>query len=67
MNPPFVFDVHLDLALNAIEWNRDLRLPLEKGHRATGGEGRRLAPGRRRAVPQCAAAETALRSEIVTR
>ena len=29
MNPPFVFDVHLDLALNAIEWNRDLRLPLD--------------------------------------
>ena len=30
MNPPFVFDVHLDLALNAIEWNRDLRLPLDQ-------------------------------------
>jgi membrane dipeptidase len=29
MNPPFIFDVHLDLALNAIEWNRDLRLPLD--------------------------------------
>ena len=23
-----IFDAHLDLALNAIEWNRDLRLPL---------------------------------------
>ena len=23
-----LFDAHLDLALNAIEWNRDLRLPL---------------------------------------
>ena len=28
MQPPFIVDVHLDLALNAIEWNRDLRLPL---------------------------------------
>lgn len=24
-----VFDAHLDLAMNAMEWNRDLRLPLE--------------------------------------
>jgi len=29
MQPPLIFDVHLDLALNAIEWNRDLRLPLD--------------------------------------
>ena len=28
MTPPFIFDAHLDLALNAIEWNRDLRAPL---------------------------------------
>ncbi len=28
MSSPLIFDVHLDLALNAIEWNRDLRLPL---------------------------------------
>ncbi len=28
MKPPFIFDVHLDLSINAIEWNRDLRLPL---------------------------------------
>lgn len=28
MNPPFVFDAHLDLALNALEWNRDLTEPL---------------------------------------
>lgn len=28
MSPPFIFDVHLDLSLNAIEWNRDLRLPI---------------------------------------
>jgi len=28
--PCFIFDVHLDLAMNAMEWNRDLRWPLEK-------------------------------------
>ena len=28
MTPPFIFDAHLDLALNAIEWNRGLRAPL---------------------------------------
>ena len=33
MNPPLIFDVHLDLALNAIEWNRDLRLPLSEVRR----------------------------------
>ena len=25
-----IFDAHLDLAMNAMEWNRDLRLPLEE-------------------------------------
>lgn len=30
MNPPLIFDAHLDLALNAIEWNRDLTLPLDE-------------------------------------
>ena len=30
MNPPLIFDAHLDLALNAIEWNRDLTRPLEE-------------------------------------
>ena len=25
-----IFDVHLDLSLNAIEWNRDLRLPASR-------------------------------------
>ena len=24
------FDAHLDLAMNALEWNRDLRRPIEK-------------------------------------
>lgn len=26
----FIFDAHLDLSMNAMEWNRDLRLPLEE-------------------------------------
>ncbi len=30
MNRPFIFDAHLDLAMNAIEWNRDLSRPLEE-------------------------------------
>lgn len=25
----FIFDAHLDLAMNALEWNRDLRLPVK--------------------------------------
>lgn len=28
MNQPFIIDAHLDLAMNAIEWNRDLSRPL---------------------------------------
>ncbi|MEJ7914466.1 MAG: peptidase M19, partial [Chitinophagaceae bacterium] len=28
MRHPLVFDAHLDLAMNAIEWNRDLSKPL---------------------------------------
>lgn len=28
MNQTFIFDAHLDLAMNAIEWNRDLTRPL---------------------------------------
>jgi membrane dipeptidase len=30
MSKLFIVDAHLDLAMNAIEWNRDLTLPLEK-------------------------------------
>jgi len=30
MNKLFVFDAHLDLAMNAIEWNRDLTRPLSE-------------------------------------
>lgn len=29
MTPPLIFDAHLDLAMNALEWNRDLTQPLE--------------------------------------
>ncbi len=34
MKPPLLFDAHLDLALNAIDWNRHLRRPLEDLRRA---------------------------------
>lgn len=34
--PSFIFDVHLDLSMNALEWNRDLRWPLEKIRRWEG-------------------------------
>lgn len=30
MKKRLIFDAHLDLAMNAIEWNRDLRLPLSE-------------------------------------
>lgn len=30
MNPAFIIDAHLDLAMNAIEWNRDLSRPLDE-------------------------------------
>jgi len=29
MKKPLLFDAHLDLSMNAMEWNRDLRLPVE--------------------------------------
>lgn len=29
-DPVFIFDVHLDLSMNALEWNRDLRWSLER-------------------------------------
>ena len=29
-DPVFVFDVHLDLSMNALDWNRDLRWSLER-------------------------------------
>lgn len=37
MQDNFIFDVHLDLSMNALEWNRDLRLPVqEMRHREKG-------------------------------
>ena len=30
MSPPFIFDAHLDLSMNAMEWNRDLRLAVHE-------------------------------------
>jgi membrane dipeptidase len=46
MTPPFFLDAHLDLALNALEWNRDLTRPIteiraaETGLRDKAGRGR---------------------------
>ncbi len=34
---PLIFDVHLDLSMNALEWNRDLRWPLERIRRWEAG------------------------------
>lgn len=30
MKQPFIFDAHLDLSMNAMEWNRDLRLTVQE-------------------------------------
>ena len=35
-DPVFVFDVHLDLSMNALEWNRDQRWSLERIRRSEG-------------------------------
>ena len=32
-----IFDIHLDLSMNAMEWNRDLRLPIEEMRRREQG------------------------------
>jgi membrane dipeptidase len=34
---PLILDVHLDLSMNALEWNRDLRLPLSEIRRREAG------------------------------
>ncbi|WP_265713655.1 dipeptidase [Sphingobacterium sp. InxBP1] len=34
---PFVIDAHLDLSMNAMEWNRDLRLPIDELNRREAG------------------------------
>ena len=33
MNKPFIIDAHLDLSMNALEWNRDLRELLKEINR----------------------------------
>ena len=38
MRPPLIFDAHLDLAMNAVEWNRDLTRPLAEIRAATGSD-----------------------------
>jgi membrane dipeptidase len=37
MNEPFFIDAHLDLALNAVEWNRDLTRPIAEIRAAESG------------------------------
>lgn len=37
MSRPFIVDAHLDLSMNALEWNRDLREPLEEINRREAG------------------------------
>lgn len=44
----FTIDLHLDLSMNALEWNRDLRLPVSEINARE--EGRRDLPGRGRAT-----------------
>lgn len=34
---PFLVDAHLDLSMNAMEWNRDLRLPITELNRREKG------------------------------
>ena len=46
MNGTLLLDAHLDLALNALDWNRDLRLPLDQIR--TREAGLRDKPGRSR-------------------
>ena len=37
MNKPFIADMHLDLSMNALEWNRDLREPVAEINRREAG------------------------------
>lgn len=37
MNKPLIVDAHLDLSMNALEWNRDLREPIEEINRREQG------------------------------
>jgi len=44
-DPVFVFDVHLDLSMNALEWNRDQRWSQEKIRRWEGHQKDRVDRG----------------------
>ncbi len=46
MNNPFLLDAHLDLALNAMEWNRDLTRPLSELREAEAGMNDKRGRGR---------------------
>lgn len=37
MSKPFIADIHLDLSMNALEWNRDLREPVAEINRREAG------------------------------
>ena len=41
-----IFDAHLDLAMNALEWNRDLREPLAEIRRREAGMTDKVDRGR---------------------
>ena len=36
-NTPLIFDGHLDLSMNALEWNRDLRWEVEEIRKSEAG------------------------------
>jgi membrane dipeptidase len=37
LKTPLIFDAHLDLSMNALEWNRDLRWPVKDIRKSEGG------------------------------
>ncbi|MCD8539749.1 MAG: peptidase M19, partial [Leadbetterella sp.] len=37
MKKPFIIDAHLDLSMNAMEWNRDLRVSIDELNRREAG------------------------------
>lgn len=51
-DPVFIFDVHLDLSMNALEWNRDLRFwSLERIRRHEMSMKDRVGPGQQHRLP----------------
>ena len=43
---PFIFDVHLDLSMNALEWNRDMSQPLDEIREREAGQADKKDRGR---------------------